>query len=191
MCLAMQSTASVSGRLCLMMHEAAAELPVEGMSFVLVPVGHEAVDAVDQGGLAGEVPAAENPTLQDREPDLDLVHPRGVLRGVHEVESTTVLGVELLPRLAVVNIEVVPDDIHVTYRVLASDGLHELRQVGRSSTGAALAVHLASSHIEGCQQRHGAVALVLELEAAQSPLRCRPARKAPAERLDARLLVDA
>jgi hypothetical protein len=37
-----------------MMHELAAELPVERMGFVRVPVGDESRDAVDEGRAARE-----------------------------------------------------------------------------------------------------------------------------------------
>src|SRR6266568_2644220 len=125
LCLAMPRHGQVSGRLCSMMHELAAELPVEGMRLVLVPVSDETVDALDERRLAGKVSPTEYPTLHDPEPDFDLVDPRGVLRGVHEVEAAAMRRVELLPRLAKVDVEVVPDDMDVPGGVLTGDGLHE------------------------------------------------------------------
>jgi len=81
------------------------------MRVVLVPVGDETVDALDEGRLAGEVSPTEYRTLHDPEPDLELVNPRGVLRGVDEVEAAAMRRVDFLPRLATVDVEVVPDDI--------------------------------------------------------------------------------
>src|ERR1041384_357054 len=56
--------------------------PAKRVGLALVPVADERLDLVLLMVGRAEVPVAEDPTMQDREPDLDLVHPRGVLGGL-------------------------------------------------------------------------------------------------------------
>src|SRR5690242_17212336 len=83
-------------------------------------------DAVPRGDIAAngglELAAArergvlQSGPRQQAEPDLDLVHPRRVLGGVDEVEASAVPLVEGFPARAMMDVEVVPDDVHVALR---------------------------------------------------------------------------
>ena len=99
-------------------------------------------------------------------PNLDLVHPRGVLRRVGEMETPAMAGVEAQPAVVlpvVVNVEVVPDHVNLLRGVSARESLHEVDQRrGRPSRQHA-PQNLARRYIESRQQHLGAVPLVLVL----------------------------
>src|SRR5580693_3630655 len=65
--------------------------PAERLRHRCIEVGDEALDPLLEVLLRGEVTAAEEFADQDREPDLDLVEPGGVLG--REMESDAVSGV--------------------------------------------------------------------------------------------------
>src|SRR5947209_11548764 len=151
-----------------MVREAAAKSPAEGMGFEAIPVADEAEDGAGHLGGVGEVTVLENPAMKDGEPDLDLIHPRGVLGGVDEMESAAVALGESLPRLAIVDIEIVPDDIDVAGRIAASDRLHEGGQVIGRTPLANLTEHPTSADIESGNQATRTVADVLKLASASA-----------------------
>jgi len=62
----------------------------EGLGHCSVEVGDELFDFGAQRFLAGEIAATEELSHQDREPDFDLVEPRGV--SGREVEGDAMLG---------------------------------------------------------------------------------------------------
>jgi len=145
------------------------ELPSEGMGFDSVPVLDERQDRTVHGIDGVETAVLEHSPLEDGESDLDLVCPRGVLRGVHELESATVSVVELRPALVCaveVHVEVVPHDDDPP-RVSRGHHLHVLDEVvtgrrGRQSpkTCPVAMSKLASRTLEPCREysnsiRHG------------------------------------
>src|ERR1700690_3255242 len=94
--------------------ESPGEGPAEGARLRTVPVSNEAEDIVSESRHALEAAIAQDASLQDAEPDLDLVDPGGVQRGVDKVEAAAVLLVEPRPAgiaAVIVQVEVVPDDV--------------------------------------------------------------------------------
>src|SRR5258708_8614124 len=106
----------------------------------------------------------EHASVQDAEPDFDLVDPRSVPRGEDEVESPSVALVELLPARAAMDVEVVPDDVDGTSRVLPRKRLHELHEILGTSSSPAMSEDFARAGVEGRDQRSRAVPHVLELQ---------------------------
>src|SRR5690606_21189141 len=168
------------------------EGPAEGVRLVHIPVLHEAHHASLDGLDVREAVVPQDPALQDGEPELHLVHPRGVLWCVDEREAAAMARVELGPTLllpVVVDVEVVPDDDDLA-RDARADGLQDLHQIPPRSLRPALSIDLAGAHVERCEERARAVAAVVELL---------PARAAGLRRLEPRptlmceeaLLVDA
>jgi hypothetical protein len=74
--------------------ESPGESPAEGARLATVPVPDETEDVVSEGRHALEAAVAQDASLQDAEPDLNLVDPRRMQRGVDKVEAVTVLLVE-------------------------------------------------------------------------------------------------
>src|SRR5271154_3441645 len=68
--------------------------PPKGVQLPSIPVSYEAEDLLPHGCDGGEVSVSDDATLQDREPDLHLVHPRGVLRRVPEMKASIVATIE-------------------------------------------------------------------------------------------------
>src|SRR5580698_3693703 len=60
--------------------------PPKGVQLPSIPVSYKAEDLLPQDRYGGEIPVSNDATLQDGEPDLHLIHPRGVLRGVREMK---------------------------------------------------------------------------------------------------------
>jgi hypothetical protein len=77
--------------------ESTSEGPAEGSGLGAIPMADEAQDIVSERRHALEAAIAQDPSLQDAEPDLDLVDPGGVQRRVDEAEATSVLSVEPCP----------------------------------------------------------------------------------------------
>src|SRR5690349_24779644 len=103
--------------------EVSAEGPSERVR-VAVPRRDVGADRRREMTLPGERGVPQHGTSEKAEPDLDLVHPRRVERCVDEAEASTVAIVECLPARAVVDVEVVPDDVDLPMRVLLGDLLH-------------------------------------------------------------------
>src|ERR1700730_13810805 len=78
-------------RLGISCHQRLALGPEEWLGHGCIEVGNEALDPLLEMLLGGEVAAAEEFAHEDREPNLDLVEPRGVLG--REVEGDPVAGV--------------------------------------------------------------------------------------------------
>jgi hypothetical protein len=98
------------------------------MALVAVPMLDEAENAVPLSSRARKISMSDDAALKNREPDFDLIHPRGVLGRIDKVESTAVHLVELGPAFifaVVVNIEIVRDDIDVAIGVASRKRLHE------------------------------------------------------------------
>src|SRR5579871_6427761 len=88
-------------------HESPREGPTEGPRFGPIPMADEAEDIPSERWDALEAAVAEDPALEDAEPDLDLVDPRGMQRRVDEAEAMPVLAVEARPaRVAPVVLQV-------------------------------------------------------------------------------------
>jgi hypothetical protein len=95
------------------------------VSLESVPVIHKS----EQGGFelfrTAEAAVAQDPPLEEAKPNLDLIDPGGVQRGVDEVKPSPVPLVGDLPPLAVMDVEVVPDYLHRSCRIAFGYGLHE------------------------------------------------------------------
>ena len=114
--------------------------PAKRTPFNSIPVRDEAFDSLGLGARCREVAVLEDAALQDRKPDLDLVHPRCVLGRVHESKSAAMSCIELLPTIVdsvVVDIEVVPDDVNRPFGVATRKLVHE----GHERVGASVRDH--------------------------------------------------
>ena len=74
-----------------------APLPSEGVTLVAIPVPNEALDTVGLSTWRSKVPALENAAIQDRKPNLDLVHPRCMDGREHEAKPVPMARVEAGP----------------------------------------------------------------------------------------------
>ena len=99
-------------------------------------------------------------TSEEAEPYLDLIDPRCVQRRMHEVEAATVPRSEGRPPWPVMDVEVVPNDVHAPGRIQQGEFLHEahepLRRAPPNSTH-----HRPGADVEGGEQRARAVTDVL------------------------------
>lgn len=132
-----------------------------------VPVVNEQMNAPGQVAGVLEVAVSKESTLDDGEPDLDLIHPRSVDRREDEMEPIAVASVEFRPAFVgavFVCIKVVPDDIDVALRILPGQGLHELDSLVRGALGNDTPEDFARASIEGSDQAARSVADVLVLE---------------------------
>ena len=109
-----------------MVREATAECPAERVRLEEVPVLDEAQDPLAQLGDVVELAVTEQPSLKDAKPDLDLVDPRRVQRRVDEVKASAVSAGELLPLLAVVDVEVVVEALVDVVDVVCAEDVVEL-----------------------------------------------------------------
>ena len=78
-----------------------------------VPVPDESLHGLLGAAQGVERAVANDPALEDREPELDLIHPGGMLRRVDELEAVPMTAIELRPPMVLafmVDVEVVPDD---------------------------------------------------------------------------------
>src|SRR5882724_6667758 len=160
--LGMSGSASLRGASAAVLLPLAAERPAKRVRLGAVPVRDEPEHAPPQLGLRRERAVLEDTLREDAEPDLDLVHPGGVQRGMDEVESTPMSLVEDAPAVAVMRVEVVPHDVDLAGWVALRERLHERDQAVRGAT-TTLTEHLTRAGVERGNQRHGAAAAVLEL----------------------------
>src|ERR1700722_6746442 len=128
--------------------EPPSEPPAEGMRLHVVPVRQEALDGTNEVRGPWEGRVLEDSTSDDAEPDLHLIDPGGVQRGEEESEAPAVPADEGLPRVAAVNVQVVPDHGDVAGRVHSCDPLHEAHQIDSLPGYRALAYDVASVRVE-------------------------------------------
>src|SRR5690606_14470141 len=109
----------------LFLYGIASERPVERVAFMCVPALDKRHDLLGQVLGGREVVVLKTPSSQDREEDLNLIHPRGMLGSVDELEFPPVASVEAGPTLLgtiIVGVEVVPnDDDPSSVAILVSD----------------------------------------------------------------------
>jgi hypothetical protein len=160
------------------------------MGFKGIPMVEEPKQSRFELFQAAEAGVPEDASLEDAEPDLDLIDPGSMDRRVDEVKPGPVSSVEDLPPISVMNVEVVPNHVHGTGRIALSQGIHECQEIGLSPLSTAMAKDSPCPGLEGGQQSPRPVPPILELKA--SWLATPGAlRRIPAfQRLDARLLVD-
>lgn len=152
----------------------------------------EAEDVPRERGHALEAPVAQNTALKDAEPDLDLVDPGGMQRGVNEAKAMSVLPVESRPASlasVVVQVEVVPDDVDTAALVAMREGVHEGQQCARVAVANDAPEDLTGADVEGREQRACPATTVLEL-VADDAMTTHVDGVTPSQRLHG-LLVDA
>jgi hypothetical protein len=174
------------------MNKVAGELPAERMRFVAVPVIDEASDCGFELQRVLEAAVAQDSSVKDGEPDLDLVEPGGVQRRVDECEALAVPGIELAPPTdlpVMVDVEVVPDHDDALLRVAPREALHELHERGCVAMLDDPAEYLPRAHIERAEQGAGAVANVFEFMS-HAPIGGDVCRKSAGKRLHG-LFIDA
>ena len=113
--------------LALSLREVAGERPAERASGE-IPEADEAEDRHAKCRYPGEASVLENPTMEDGKPDLDLVDPRGVNRGVDEMKAPSMPAIETGPAAIVtlaVDIEIVPDDVDLLAGIAFGNGLEK------------------------------------------------------------------
>lgn len=162
--------------------------PDEGHG-VFVVGSDERIDVVLELGDGGERGAGQRFTLQDGEPDLDLIEPRGAGRGEVEMHPGMALqpGVVLL-----VGVEVVEHDVDVLAWIGGNDPVHEIEEVGAPAAGLVNGADLAGGDLESGEQGCRSMTFVVVALAAQGP----PVGQfeialRSLQRLDRGLLIDA
>ena len=153
---------------------------MERMTVSLVPAVDEGEKAVSEIFFGGEVAMAKAAAADDREEDLNLVHPRCVQRCVEELELAAVPFVERGPTAlgpVVVDVQIVPDhDDPLGITVMLRDPFHEGHEVVCATGLATVGEDLSVPDVEGGEQRLRAMADVFELEPS------RPAGNRPLQR---------
>jgi hypothetical protein len=163
--------------------------PLERMG-VMIPVGDEALDAQLKVFYAVEVAQLQALSVQDREPDLDLVQPGRVRRREVELEAIPMSSVPAPRGLARVGVQVVHHQVDPPARVGVGDAIKVSKKVLLRPGWIAPPKNAPSAHVEAGEQAGRPVAHILELEASLlSDSRAQRARRA-LKRLDAGLLVD-
>lgn len=112
-----------------------------------VPDRNESLYLAPQVLQSCEVAILEATAVKDSEPDLNLIHPRGVQWRIVEVEPVAVPCVEQLPTLPLMNIQIVPDDVDGPLN-LRSQVFHESFQIIARAGRANVAKHLSGSQDE-------------------------------------------
>ena len=119
-------------------------------------------DLAVEVGLGFEDAACNEVSLDLREPDLDLIKPRGIGRGVVELDvgmgaQKMVNGGSFMSR------KVVGDDVNLGFNGLSCDHLGEkLYELGAGVTMSSLSQDLAGGRVQGRIERKSAVAKVFE-----------------------------
>src|SRR5579883_1531373 len=165
--------ASLCGEAHGRVHESSGEGPPKGTRLGTVPVADEAEDVMSERRQALEAAVAQDTALKDAEPDLDLVDPGGMQRGVDEAEATSVVLVEPRPpsvTAVVVQVEVVPDDVDTSAVVALRERVHERQQGTRIAVPNDATEHLPRADVERRQQRARPATTVLELVADDATL---------------------
>ena len=132
--------------------------------------------------------AVEGLALQDREPDFHLVEPGSPRRR----EMKPYVGMTLEPAVVfgLVGVEVVEDDMDGAVLMSGDDVVHEIKEFDAPPTRLMGGDHLAGGHLEGGEQRRGAVALVIMAMTAQrSAGRHFQIALCPLQRLDRGLFI--
>src|SRR6187402_3114485 len=120
--------ASLGGASRRRVHESPGERPTERTCLRAVPVPDEPDDVLRESRHTVEAAVAQDATLKDAKPDLDLVDPGRMQRRVDEAESTTVFSIEPRPppvASVVVHVEIVPDHVHPAVFVALRERVHE------------------------------------------------------------------
>jgi hypothetical protein len=119
-------------------------------------------DLAVEVGLGFEDAACNEISLDLGEPDLDLIKPRGIGRGVMELNvgmgaQKSLNGGSFMSR------KVVGDDMNMGFSGLSGDDLGEkLHELGAGVTGSGLSEDLAGGRVQGRIERKSAVAEVFE-----------------------------
>lgn len=134
-----------------------------------VPPANEGKHPVPQFILGRETGPSQTTSAQDREEDLDLIHPRGVQWGVAEHKLPPVPLVEPGPTLTwsiQVDIEVVPNHDHLSGPVIMrSHALHEVHKILSLAGVSATSKHLTSANVKGGQKALGPMSYVFKFVA--------------------------
>ena len=150
----------------------------------------EGIDVLPELFDRGEGGTVQRLSLQDREPDFDLVEPGGPRR--REVEMHVRVALEPAIVLGLVGVEIVEDDMDGRVRGGGDDIVHEVEEFDAPPALLVRGRDLAGGHLEGGKQGRGAVALVIVAMAGQRPaVRELQIALRPLQRLDRGLLVDA
>ena len=125
----------------------------------------EAIDGGADFARTGGAEAAQGRPRQDAEPDLDLVEPGCVGRGVVEVD----VGMAGQPAvvLGFMDVEVVQNDVELSIGIQGDNAVHEVAEVASASPSAVADVGDSGVDFQGGKQGRCAMALVLVILASQ------------------------
>jgi hypothetical protein len=112
---------------------------------MLVVAGHEGIDVIPEPADGCKAGVGERAALQDGEPDLDLVQPRGIGRGELEVD----IGMAGEPALALVGREIVDDDVDLFAPSGGDDLVHEIEELDVPAAPVVGGRDLAGGDLEG------------------------------------------
>ena len=114
---------------------------------MLVVAGDEGIDVIPELADGCEAGVGERAALQDGEPDLDLVQPRGIGQGELEVD----IGMAGEPALALglVGREIVDDDVDLFAPSGGDDLVHEIEELDAPAAPVVVGRDLAGGDLEG------------------------------------------
>ena len=118
--------------------------PDEGRG-MLVVAGDEGIDVIPELADGCEAGVGERAALQDGEPDLDLVQPRGIGRGEVEMD----IGMAGEPALALMGREIPDDDVDLFARLGDDDLVHEIEELDAPAAPVVAGRDLAGGDLEG------------------------------------------
>jgi hypothetical protein len=139
--------------------------PDERLGVLIVGLD-EGIDVLPEVLDRREGSAVEGLSLQDREPDFDLIEPGG--SGRREVEMHVLVALEPAVVLGLVGVEIVEDDMDGGVRMRGDDIVHEIEEFDPAPAIFVGCRDLAGGDLERREQRRSAVALVVVTMTGQS-----------------------
>lgn len=139
---------------------------------------------------ARETGRLEAISLQDREPDLNLVEPRSVLGGEVKLEPIAMPSIPVAGLLADVDVEVVQHQMNSAAGVRVRNPIQEGQEVGLLARLVAPTQDMPSAHVEARQQTGRSMPDVLGLESSSFAGRWGNDRRLSLQSLNACLLVN-
>jgi len=112
----------------------------------LVVGGNEVIDMVAELLWTGKAGASQRMTLEEREPDFDLIHPRGM--GGREVKVNLAVAGEPAVALGLVSIEIVQDDVDLLLRVLGQEAVHKIQKLHPAAAPIVTALNQPGGHFQ-------------------------------------------
>ena len=132
---------------------------------VLVIGGDKGIDLLAHLSRRGEAGAGQGIAGEDREPDFDLVQPRGV--GRREVKMDVLVARPPAIVFRLMGVQIVQDDVQLAAGMRGDEAVHEVEELDPAATPVVAGLDQTGGDIQRRKQRRRAVALVGVAETGQ------------------------